>query len=432
MSLTASQLRDLNVEVAERLSTSSDVVPSSDFGMRVLTLLKASCPAPTDPHPSSHNWGKALTPGWGQTPETLAIEGLVRLAKRDDWRQAHPQVRASLMPLLGSPAPVYRFLATEALPALLAETEDLVDTVAGLLSQEADPHIAACLLVHLGSVASSEAERIDQVLRSLEPDARWAVLTNSPAGDRKLGPSEEGSVAVNLLSHLALVHETSYAASVLDAWATKPTEHPERVQAVICWLRDALNPPRPVGPIRDRAFAFTKRVVEGIHSSLGEPSDSDDRLHINAAAVAVSVSQNLYFASGAFEAKPGIQSTNQRGDTRDFALRAFPLLDQLADVPTPKVTHHIVQIISHIADTNPERALEVTARAVSNDPAYWREPMAVETTVAFIRRIAVEHRDIVSSNENCTTALRTLLECFVRLGWDQALAAAEQLDEMFD
>ncbi len=432
VSLTASQLRELNVEVAERLSTHPDILPSTDHGLRVLNFLKGACPPPTNTHPSSQNWRKGVTPGWGQTSETLAVEGLVYLAKRDDWRQAHSQVRSSLTPLLGSTDPVYRFLVTEALPALVTENDDLIDKVGELLSQEADPHIAACLLVHLGNVAPSTPERVDQVLQSLEPDARWTVLTNSPAGDRKLGPSEEGSVAVNLLAHLALVHEAPYATNVLNKWAATPAEHPERVQAVICWLRDALNPPHPVGPIQDRAYAFTSRVVEGIRSSLGEPPSNDDRLRVNAAAVAVSVSQNLYFASGAFDAKPGIQSNSQRGDTRGFALRVFPLLDQLADASTPRVTHHIVQVIAHIAETDPERALEVAARAVSNDPAYWREPMAVETTVTFIRRIAVDHRDIVSSNENCTTALRTLLECFVRLGWDQALSAAEQLDEMFD
>ncbi|MFC1420018.1 hypothetical protein [Streptacidiphilus cavernicola] len=332
--LTERQIRDLNVEVAERLATAAEILPGGTHGKHVLAVLKDCCPSPTSAHASAHHWGDAITPSWGVTPETLAIEGLVHLAERADWQDAHPHVGPPLAALLGSPDPVYRYLATAALPALLAEGEDLVDAIAERLPEESDPHIAARLLLHLDRVVSSEAERVDRILCSLQTDARWAVLTSSPDGDRKLGPSEEGSIVVNFLSYLALVRESPYATSVLEEWAAAPAEHPERVQAVVFWLRDVLNPLHPGTPFQDRAFAFTDRIVGAIRRDLGEHHEGNDR-RANAAAVAVAISQNLYFASGAFDEKPGIQSNKQRGDTRDFASRTFPLLDQLADLDLP-------------------------------------------------------------------------------------------------
>jgi hypothetical protein len=48
-----------------------------------------------------------------------------------------------------------------------------------------------------------------------------------------------------------------------------------------------------------------------------------------------------------------------------------------------------------------------------------------------IQHYTADHRDLVLNGPQCTTAVRALLEAFIRLGWDKATKLAEELDELF-
>jgi hypothetical protein len=48
-----------------------------------------------------------------------------------------------------------------------------------------------------------------------------------------------------------------------------------------------------------------------------------------------------------------------------------------------------------------------------------------------LRQYLADHRDLVLGDTECTTAVRRLLESFVRVGWNQAIQMAEGMDEVF-
>ncbi|HEV2639799.1 MAG TPA: hypothetical protein VGX23_32000 [Actinocrinis sp.] len=151
----------------------------------------------------------------------------------------------------------------------------------------------------------------------------------------------------------------------------------------------------------------------------------------SAAEFADQIARMLYFASGAFHAKHPTQSPAKRGAAARFARLVLPLLDELTAVPQPRVTLHLVQTLDHIAAADPKRALLIAASAVTADQAYWRELAGVHAALDLVRHIAADHREIFLGDPQSTTAVRRMLESFIRVGWDQAIELASEPDELF-
>jgi len=62
---------------------------------------------------------------------------------------------------------------------------------------------------------------------------------------------------------------------------------------------------------------------------------------------------------------------------------------------------------------------------------YEYEPLAVDLIVNLVQRYLAEYRDLVTTDNASLTALRELLEVFVRAGWPQAITLAYQLPDAF-
>jgi hypothetical protein len=57
--------------------------------------------------------------------------------------------------------------------------------------------------------------------------------------------------------------------------------------------------------------------------------------------------------------------------------------------------------------------------------------LGVGAVLALINRYMADHRALVLGDQQCITAVRVLLERFVRVGWPQAVQMAERMDELF-
>ena len=429
------QRASLRAEIAERLATSADVTPDTELGSAVYSALLSALPDATSASDNTGpDWDSTPTPSWRPTPGTNAIQGLVHLAWRQDWMSVHEQIAASLGPLLDSTNRVHRYLASYALPALHRSAGDLLSELERRLQSDEDRHIATHLMNLLAQLSGSEPERVDQVLQRLASLPRWAVLTSSPSGDRPLGPADQAGVAVGLMAQLAAGHGSPYSHEAVSAWLAQPVDNPNRAAWTIGNLRGLLNPADAAArPAQDRAFGLISLSMNQLRDVFAEAqqpgaTQAPSQRITDAIKIAADIAQHLYFASGAFgQTDPSPPGENQSR----FTARALPLLDQLSHIHFPAVTQQIVQITDHISGTQPKRALLTAAAAVIGDPAYAREPLGLDTTLQLVRHFTAEHRDLVLNDPECTTAVRALLEAFVRLGWDQAIDLAEQLDELF-
>lgn len=115
----------------------------------------------------------------------------------------------------------------------------------------------------------------------------------------------------------------------------------------------------------------------------------------------------------------------------EFCSYAIPILDALTNVQHPAVTHHIVQLADVLCPYEPRAALLTAQKAVTGDRGYAREALGLDATLSLTRRYLTDHRDLLRTDALCLTAIRALLEVFVRVGWDQALRLSEDLDELF-
>lgn len=443
-----SEALGLAAEIAGRLAACPDTTPDSALGARIITTLLSAMPDPASLQATAatrsvgqSSWASSLTPGWGVTAATTSVQTLVRMHADKLWRaMCDTEIRASLTPLLDGPDPLYRFIASDALPALFPAQETQIAELERRLAFEPDRHVATHLIQMLARYVHQDPVRVDAVLGRLAATPRWAVISASPAGKQPVGPADQGSIGVSIIAVLGAVYGTSYARDVLDTWLTAPVDHAERAAAALRCLSYLINPADPAArAAQERLLGLTGKGLAQVRAAFADvtqaPGAADQEQQARAtAAVAFAdhLAGLLYAESGAADAGRTDPAPKQRGDLQRFALLAVPLLDELSEIHVPSVTQHVVQTIDYIASASPKRALLMVVKAVVGDEAYWREPAGVEAVLGFVRCFAAEHRAIFLGDREVIEAVRRLLESFIRLGWHQAIELAEEFDELFN
>ena len=435
-------MEDVRLQAAQLLARESQASPGSQLGIDVYDTLRAHLP---DPHPAAadrsnqRSWSGRL-PSWSSSPSNNAIEGLAVLITRSDWRSSHGDELARLLsPFLESADPVRRFLVSRALPGLYPDRDELFHQLVARLLAEPDEHIAADLLARISWFRPSRAHEIDAVLRQLQSRPEWGCATAQPHADRQPDRDSRWEAAVNVLTVLAVMDATPYATSIVEAWLGSPLDHPDRAVLALARLRELLNPAdNALQPAQDRAFQLLSLTMSRLREAWATPEEADEPTETRRerlgriVKLADCVGQQVYFSSGAHDMSEGKEPAQPRGDLRQFSTLALPLLEQLVEIDYPAVTHRVVQTADHLRLTQPRRALLIAARAISEDAAYAREPLALDAVLDLLRRYLTEHRNLVLNDNDCMDAIRKMLEAHVRLGWDKAIELSEKLEDYFD
>jgi hypothetical protein len=387
---------------------------------------------------------------WSPTLVTSAIGGLRALLARPDWQtSAHAAViRAALHQRLTDPDETNRFLAAQALHLIEPTDQGRLRVARERLLVETQLTVRTILLNQLTYVLSSQAAEVDQLLAELGRSDGWplpasAAATGPPGGGttpmadgRDEAPAERELrwVAVRLLLTLALRYQQPFATDLVGRWFAHPLDHPQVFPNAVFELRNLgmLDPISPEG-VAARAFALLQQATEQLVAAVEQKSprtEQDLDLLRTAMRLANDIVDCLFAASGALDARLAGQSEPNRGG-RPFYELSIPLLERLAQVHHPNTTHDLVQTLAHLADHDPKRVLLALRKAVVPGHGYEYEPLAGDLVVGLIRRYLADHRDIVTSDETGLTALRELLEAFVRVGWPSAVTLAYQLPDAF-
>lgn len=434
---------DLRLRIAEKLASAPDVLPSTDLGLEIYAVLRAAMPNSAQPATedgAGEHWDNAVGPAWGSTATTSAIQGLVNLAARQEWLTSHgEELRELLAPFLDSPSPIYRFIASWALPSLRSEPEALFNELKQRLATEEDSHVLAHLLRLLIKFHRTRARDIDQLFGQLAEKPHWAFLTDESAADSLDYRDQRIEIAINNLIGLAVVHKTPYADTLLCKWFSDPIGYAGRVERVTAWLRDFLNPTNTALLVsQERAFELLELSIDPCEESwrdfeiAGNDATDQVREHASRAVkIAESISEAVYFASGAFDNRSSKNLATERTDQARFVSLALPILKTLANVHYPNVTHHIVETIGHISTQMPCETLIVAADAVVDDRGYARESLGFTAALTLAKRYLADHRDLLHEDSTCLSAVRRLLGSFVRVGWNEAIELSEELDDLF-
>jgi hypothetical protein len=427
------QIRSLILRSAGHIAHLAEVVPGTPIGDEIVATVRAALPETTRLQRGQRD-NSSRTASWSETPETNALTAARALVARPEWRGASGDLRANLLSHLDSSRWVYRYLSTAAIGLLYTDEDELLSEVEFRLATEADQHIAANLVNAIAQYLHSRPSEVDQVF------SRVASLRGSPhlfdPGNEDAGLHDtvaEG--VVRCLTILAARYGTSFADVTVRAWLSKPIDHPATVTSIAFGLRDLLNPAdSSLQDAQQKAYellaittAPLKAAWAAVTAAGGAPGVQTTAR--NAVTVADHVAQQVYFASGAFDER-GVR-TRQLGDPQVFSRLALPLLDGVSKVHHPMVTHLVVETAEYLSSAQPRPALLLALQAIMADAEYANEPLGLDAALKLITRYMADHRGVVLGDPECSAAVRTMLERFVRVGWPGAVQMAERMDEFF-
>lgn len=418
------QLHERLLRAAGHIARLPEVLPDTAIGRQIIAAVEMAMPEPS-PADGQPGVNGDRVGGWSCTPETEALQAARTLLARPEWQHAHgDRLRARLRSHLDSSEWVYRFLSTDAIGLIYTEPDERLSQVESRLATEPDDHISAALVHVLGRYLHARPRDVDRIFSRLAA-LRGSPYLVDPGQDRSGIYDTPAEAVVQCLTTLAVRYGTPFADATVRAWLSRPVDNATTVIVTAAHLGGILNPADPsLRGAQQKAFDLLALTVEPLGSAWADGTKA-----ANALTVADAVAQQVYHASGAFERQEG--SRGELGDAVVFAKLALPLLDGVGQVRHPAVTHHIIETTEHLSGAQPKPALLLATRAITEDPGYITESLGVDAALKLINRYMADHRELVLGDPECTTAVRVLLERFVRVGWPQAVRMAERMDELF-
>jgi hypothetical protein len=360
---------------------------------------------------------------WGPGERDTAISGLAALLNRPEWRDTYfgSAIAPVVSTALSDANPVVRMQAAHAARALHADADADARAVAigELLLAEPDSHVRKVLIDQLAADIADAPATVDAILE-------------------RLVDHEPGRQITEILAYLALVPRTPFASRHIERWCADAPAHAHAVEVFAQSARHYLKIPAGAG--FETAFRLLSMAADAALARwTREPGEhlagenlSDDQLAElrGAADIANGISEQVYFASGAFDEKRG-----RHGPTRDelteFADLAFPVLAKCAALRLPRCIHEAVETMIFLAPLDEARALRAIADAIPAEGTYASDSLAGDLVIPYLERLLAEQRPLVLYDKRGIAAFRHLLATFAAAGNQAALTLAYTFADVF-
>jgi hypothetical protein len=398
------------------------------------TLLIAS--RHTSPKASGED-DEFINPSWSRPAvRVVAAQGLATLAF--DSSCADEEVLAALERLLGDPAPSVRFQVACRLINLYQGRPDWVWTQLedrGMV--ERSPGVVVALVRYgLANLRFIDSDRVADIVLKVHRRFEGAP-----------GEKEVQNACVDVLCGLYLRRDHPRARQLILEMADSPGRHLHAASHLAPQFRDILTE----GPVdesdaqaeaaRSCAFEFLLRLtrsaaelfrvaVEGDQEELGAHRDELQSV----AHLLDSIGFNLYVASGALDDKkesPG--STLSPEESRRLWQEAEPIIQELAKVGLPRLTHHLLETLETFIASDPDGVFMAIAELVrgGRKGGYEYDSMAEKVLIRVIERYLAEYRSVFQKSEMARRALVEVLDTFVQAGSPGARRLSYGLDGIF-
>lgn len=274
----------------------------------------------------------------------------------------------------------------------------------------------------------------------VEPDRSERLVLALLA--RYSGTAKQADLEVSLADLVAILlvtHQSEAAETVLSRWLDDPSAHSEQLGTILFTLRDAvvlgLHPGESEdSALRHRAQALLHRIVAAASGPLATydprvavPEDQVPKLKACIELVDKAAMQ-LYFATGRVNGGTGIDDAGCEIYLREVA----STLELIAEQAQPHTIYQLLQLLEILASQDPERAFDLTARAIRGGGAksgYQYEPLGAELMVRLIGGFLADSKEIFGSEER-RQALVDCLEIFMEAGWPSARKLLYRLPEL--
>ncbi len=388
------------------------------------------------PYGSRDEDARFVEPGWGKPAARVdAAAGLITILRHPSCEDT--DILTAVEQLGVDPAPSVRWQIAHRLTIRYDRDPDWTWTMIKRMSRDRSPGVLRALVDGpLRSLSFNEPERVAKItigIRQAAADApNLEKLVNSCA---------------TILIELFIWGKDESASAVIDSLADDLISHPEEVAYLASQFRDLLvvgtiDPPDLEADVaRQRSWSFLLRVTRGVavefqrrveregdtHSLAKEgPTEQLMRVYVRTLDA---IGRNIYFASGANDddESPGKQVL------RRFYTESGPVIDELADVGLPSLTHNLLQVLETLVFADPRGVFLRIARVVRGGEkgGYQYDPMAEEVLVRIVDGYLADHRELFQVDEEAQQHLIEVLDTFVHAGSEGARRLSYELDGIF-
>ncbi len=384
------------------------------------------------------------SPSWGSpAPRIEAAEGLLALARHATC--SSQELLGTIERLSNDPVPAVRYQIASRLNMLYRAAPELMWRLIERVSHEEPSRgvLLGFLNGCLQRVAGAEPDRVASLTK--------AVFSRVTEG---AGAARVRELCVSLFTDLYIWRGQAECRDIILDVATNTSVYRDEAPHLLAHLRQPLThgPTDPADPdqdtIRHRALDLLRRLLRSGRDGLDEieqrhsgvPFSSwairDQESTKSLARLLDSVGREVYSASGAF-----MRNTQGHDDdppltweqAKRFYREAVSILDDLADVNLPSVTHHLLETLEIFAPIDPRGVFVRIGTVVraGKKGGYQYESLAADLIVKLVERYLAEYRVLLRDDLECRNALIEILDVFVHAGWPNARRLTYRLEEIF-
>ncbi len=366
-----------------------------------------------------------VKPMWAKPAARVdAAAGLITLLRYSSCEDS--DILVAVERLGGDPAPSVRWQIAHRLLVRYARDPGWTWRMIEQMSLDRSPGVLRGLVEGpLRSLSFNEPERVAKItigIRQAVADApNLEKLVNS---------------CTSILVKLFVWGRDESASAVIEKLTDDPIAHLEEVAHLVLLFRELLvvgviDPPNSeADAARQRSWSFllrvTRRLVAEFRRGVERIGDVQHRAKEGSAEQQMKVlahildviGRNIYFASGANDddESPGKQVLCR------FYTESGKVIDELADVGLPLLTHNLLQVLESLVFANPRGVFFRVARVVRGGQkgGYQYDHMAEKVIVRIVDRYLADHRELFRDDEEARKYLMDVLDTFVHAGSEDA------------
>jgi hypothetical protein len=432
----SSRAWELASRAASQLARGDDLSCANPDGQLIRELLLAAGQHPEPVADQTEDLEVDTVLSWTPAPRINAASGLMTLAGVPTCADA--ELLEAVERLARDPAPWVRFQVARSLNRLYQTARPTMWALAQQFAHQEPTSGVLHALVNgaLAMLGRAEPEHVATLLAAIHRRTEGANTHLDQA-------------CLSLLAAIWAGHGTPKAGQALQQAAQQ--EPLDRLGRVLHTLRGGLThgPTDVADPdadqVRVRSLGLFSQLIVRARDTLAAleatwqatpRSDEDLARAREAASILDAAMRELYFASGAYDpqSSPPTSPRPPQPVHQRFYREAHDLLDQMAEIQLPSVTHHLVETLQFFVPLDPRGVFLCVDRAVTEggqQGGYQLEPLAVDLVVGLIRRYLADYRELLHQDADCRRALQRILDSFVAVGWPEARRLTYQLDDIF-
>lgn len=382
-------------------------------------------------------------PSWGGPSARIeAAQGLIVLARNPSF--SNPEIFASIDRLSKDPVPAVRFQIARSLNTISRTAPELMWRLIELMSHGDSSRgvLQAILSGPFHRLGGSNPDRIADLTNII-----FERITEGP------GAKTVREFCVGIFADLYIWRGNAQCQVIIFGLVADPFALSDDISHVLPHLREPLTngPIHPSDPVqnavRTRAIDLLDRILKSARNAISEVESrflhvsfdswpvQDQEITKSVFRIIDTIGSEVYFASGAYDEREHTRAEGVKQgfpeEAGRFYIEVSSILDDLAEVSLPSVTHHLVQTLEYFIPFDPSGVFLRIGRVIHSGQraGYQYELLAADLIIKLVERYLAEYRTLLREDAQARQTLIDILDIFV--GWPSARKLTYRLEDIF-